>query len=71
MKTWQEKALEYSAQGLRPCDVTRKIESELGMTGMYNKVRCYIRRHAGKTKEEMTKREQWAAIEMEMERMGD
>lgn len=56
MKTWQEMALEYAAQGMRPCDVTRKIEAELNLTGMYNKVKCYIRHHAGKTKEEPKER---------------
>ena len=46
MKTWQEAALEYAAQGLRPCDATRKIESELGLTNMYNKVQKYMKKHA-------------------------
>lgn len=56
MKTWQEKALEYAAQGLRPCEVTRRLEAEFNQTGMYNKVKAYIRRHAGKAKVELTER---------------
>lgn len=56
MKTWQEMALEYAGQGLRPCEATRKIEAELDLTGMYNKVKNYMRRHAGKAKEEPKER---------------
>ena len=44
MKTWQEAAFEYAAQGLRPCEATRKIESELGLTNMYNKVQQYMKK---------------------------
>jgi UDP-2,3-diacylglucosamine pyrophosphatase LpxH len=49
MKTWQELALEYAAQGLKPFEVARKIEAELGLTNMYDKVYGYIKRHHGKT----------------------
>ena len=56
MKTWQEMALEYAAQGLRPYEVARRIEAELNLTGMYDKVYGYIKRHAGKTKEEPKER---------------
>ena len=49
MKTWQELASEYAAQGLKPFEVARKIESELGMTNMYDKVYGYIKRHHGET----------------------
>ena len=45
MKTWQTKALEYAAQGLRPFEVTRKIENELGESNMYDKVYGYLKRH--------------------------
>lgn len=48
MKTWQTMALEYAAQGLRPFEVTRKIEEELGENGMYDKVYAYIKRHYNK-----------------------
>lgn len=51
MKTWQELALEYAAQGLKPFEVTRRIESELGLTNMYDKVYGYIKRHHGKTEQ--------------------
>lgn len=56
MKTWQEMALEYAAQGLRPCEVTRKLEVEFNQTGMYDKVKSYMRRHVGKTEVESTDR---------------
>ncbi len=49
MKTWQELALEYAAQGLKPFEVARKIEAELGLTNMYDKVYGYIKRHIGET----------------------
>lgn len=42
---WRELALKYSAEGLRIIDVSKRIEKELGLTNMYNKVKCYIRRH--------------------------
>ena len=45
-KTWQELTLEYAATGLRPCEVARKVEKELGLTtNMYDKVYFHIRRH--------------------------
>lgn len=48
-KTWQELTLEYAAQGLRPCEVARKVESELGLeANMYDKVYFHIRRHFNK-----------------------
>lgn len=45
MKTWQELARKYIAEGTRPCDATRAIEKELGLSNMYEKVRGYFRRH--------------------------
>lgn len=56
MKSWQEMALEYAAQGLRPYEVTRRIESELGETNMYDKVYKYIKRHAVKNPDEQKDR---------------
>ena len=45
-KTWQELTLEYAAQGLRPCEIARKVEAELGLeTNMYDRVYFHIRRH--------------------------
>lgn len=45
-ETWQDLALKYAAQGLRPCEVARKIEKDLGLTtNMYDKVYFYLRRH--------------------------
>lgn len=52
MNTWKQLALKYAAQGLRPCEVTRKIEQELGITHMYDKVRSYIKRNLGKEQKE-------------------
>lgn len=45
MKTWQEKALEYAREGLRPYEVAQKIEDEFGMTNTYNRVQKHIKRH--------------------------
>ena len=49
MKTWQELALEYVSQGLKPFEVTHKIEKELEMSNMYDRVYSYIRRHLKST----------------------
>lgn len=48
MKTWQELALEYAAEGLRPFEVAHKIEKELGLTAMYDKVYGHLKRHFNK-----------------------
>ena len=48
MKTWHEAALEYFAQGLTKKEVANKIESEFGLSNMYNTIKCYIYRHAKK-----------------------
>ena len=48
---WKEKALEYSSQGLRPCEISKKIESEFGLSGMYDRVRQYIRYHKRKNEQ--------------------
>ena len=57
MKKWQDAALDYSSQGLRPIEVTKRIESEYGLSGMYDKVQHYIWRHKKKTSQvEETKR---------------
>ena len=42
MNTWQERALELDAKGLRYKVIVEKIEEEFGLTDMYQKVRCYI-----------------------------
>lgn len=44
MKTWKERALELYKQNLRWCEIKDIIESEYGLTNMYNKIRDYIRR---------------------------
>jgi UDP-2,3-diacylglucosamine pyrophosphatase LpxH len=48
MKTWQEKALELTANGLGYQDVTKQIEEEFGLSDMYQRVRCYIYRAKAK-----------------------
>ena len=42
MNTWQERALELDAKGLRYKVIVEKIEEEFGLSDMYQKVRCYI-----------------------------
>lgn len=49
MKTWQELSLDYAAQGLRPFEVAHRIEKELNMSKMYDKVYNYLKRHFKKT----------------------
>jgi UDP-2,3-diacylglucosamine pyrophosphatase LpxH len=51
MTTWQEKALEYLAEGLKLKDITSRIEKEFGLTKMYDAVRCYIWRYNKKKAE--------------------
>lgn len=48
MITWQERALELSKKGMRPCEVAKQIEDEFNKTNMYDKVQKYIKRHAGR-----------------------
>ena len=42
MATWQEKALEYLAEGMQPKAMTDRIENELGLSNMYNKIRWFV-----------------------------
>lgn len=51
MESWHEAALRYSSQGLKPKEVTAKIESEFGLTNMYYKVRDFIYRKRSKKTE--------------------
>lgn len=44
MKTWQDAALEYSAQGLKLKDIVEKIESEFGESKMYGKISQHLYR---------------------------
>ena len=48
MRLWQKAALEYSAQGLSYKDIASRIESEFGMSNMYQSVRCFIYRQRQK-----------------------
>ena len=45
MRIWHEKALEYSAQGFSKKEICEKIESEFGLSNMYNAVKAYINRN--------------------------
>lgn len=61
MNKWQEAALKYHDQGMNHKEVSNRIESEFGLSNMYNKVRCYIyrqskRKEAKKTKAQEPKR---------------
>ena len=47
-KTWQERTKDLAADGLRPIEVTKIIESEFG-GDMYNKVQKYMKAHCQKT----------------------
>ena len=48
MITWQDRAREYTLKGMRPCEITTKIQGEFGMVNMYDRVQGYIRRHRDK-----------------------
>ena len=53
MEKWQELALVYYANGLKPRDIADVLEKELGMVGMYEKVRWFVHnKRRGKTKVE-------------------
>lgn len=43
MITWKESALNYIDEGLRPCDITRRIETEFGLEKMYDKVQKFVK----------------------------
>lgn len=42
MAIWHERAIELSAQNLSRAEVTRRIESEFGLSNMYNTVKSYL-----------------------------
>lgn len=67
MKTWQKAANDYAAQGLRPCEVTRRIEEEFGLTGMYDRVQKHIQRHGPKNKKSLTNEKKIAIQNQEPE----
>lgn len=46
MNTWHELALKGIKDGLRPCEVTQKIHSELGMVATYDAVQKFMKSHA-------------------------
>lgn len=47
---WHKKALEYSAKGLSYADIADRIESEFGLSDMYQPIRCYIYRQKKKAR---------------------
>lgn len=54
MKTWQERTAELAAEGLRPIEVSKIIESEFGCN-MYNKVQKYMKKYFQKKEVAATK----------------
>lgn len=56
MKTWQEAALEYFSQGVKRKEIAERIESEFGLSNMYDSVRGYIYRQSKKAKTHTEKR---------------
>lgn len=54
MKTWQERTAELAAEGLRPIEVSKIIESEFGGS-MYNKVQKYMKKYCQKKEAATTK----------------
>lgn len=54
MITWQERALELNKEGMRPCDISRKIESEFGYENMYDRVQKYLKRHKDDSPEKVS-----------------
>lgn len=58
MKTWQEVALDYSAQGWRPVDIASMLVIERGFDVTYDAVQSYIYRQKKKAKasDDKTKR---------------
>ena len=54
MKTWQERTSELAAEGLRPIEVSKIIESEFGGS-MYNKVQKYMKKYCQKKEAATTK----------------
>ena len=46
MKDWQTMALAYAAQGFRPYEIAKMLESDFGMSNMYDRVQKYIKRHS-------------------------
>lgn len=52
MKDWHQLADKYHKQGMYPMGIARQIESDLGVSITYDKVRSYIRRKYGDKKKE-------------------
>lgn len=48
MNTWQEAALEYHSRGMKCRAIAKRIETEFGLSNMYDSVRCYIYRQKKK-----------------------
>jgi UDP-2,3-diacylglucosamine pyrophosphatase LpxH len=67
LKTWQDLAIEYSSQGLNYKEITEKVEAELGLSDMYNKVKCYIYRTNKKAKAEVEEKSRIAIPNFEPE----
>jgi UDP-2,3-diacylglucosamine pyrophosphatase LpxH len=63
MDIWHEMALEYSALGLGPAEITERIFSELGLDIPYNTVKNFIWRHKKKSNAGMDPHKQHIAIQ--------
>ena len=59
MKTWRERALELSKDGLRPCEIKDIIEEEYRLYNMYDTIYSYLKRHGtiNKPKPKLKKKE--------------
>lgn len=45
MKTWRERAIELSKDGLRPCEIRDIIEKSYRLNNMYDTIYNYLKRH--------------------------
>lgn len=68
MRLWQKAALECSAQGLSYKDIAGRIESEFGMSNMYQSVRCFIYRQKQKNPPQKIEEKRVAIQNQEPER---
>ena len=69
MNSWRDDVIAYYEQGMRICDVTRKIEAAHGAKNMYNTVKGIIARHR-KKKEEIKKPEEVKRVAIQNQEPG-
>lgn len=68
MRLWQKAALEYAAQGLSYKDIADKIESDFGLSDMYQRVRCFVYKQRKKAKPQIEEAKRVAVQNQEPER---